>query len=134
MLRGKMIATVAVGVAALWGGVAHADGGGANTEEFSARLNGFNVTGGLPTAGNPGAETGAILTEGTGTLQLDLDKKSHPPMATYTLTFSSLSSDVTQAHIHFGKVHTPGGIMVFFCTNLGNGPAGTPPCPARAEP
>ena len=75
MLRGKMIAAVAVGIAALWGGVAHADGGGANTEEFSARLNGFNVTGGLPTAGNPGAETGAILTEGTGTLQLDLDKK-----------------------------------------------------------
>jgi hypothetical protein len=37
---------------------------------------------------------------------------------------------VTQAHIHFGKIHVPGGIMVFFCTNLGNGPAGTPLCPA----
>lgn len=123
MLRGKMIAAVVAGVVALWGGIAHADGSGANTEEFSARLNGFNVTGGLGAG-----ETGAILTKGTGTLELDLDKKSQ--MATYTLTFSNLSSDVTQAHIHFGKVHTPGGIMVFFCTNLGNGPAGTPPCPA----
>ena len=128
MLRGKMIATVAVGFVVLLGGVAHADGGGANTEEFSARLNGFNVTGGLPTAANPGAETGAILTDGTGTVQFDLDKKAQT--ATYTLTYSGLTSPVLQAHIHFGKVHTPGGIMVFFCTNLGNGPPGTPACPA----
>jgi CHRD domain len=129
MRRQKLIeAVVVAGFAALWGGVALADGGGANTEEYSARLNGFNVTGALPSVANPAAETGAILTDGTGTLQLDVDKKSQ--MATYTLTFSNLSSDVTQAHIHFGKVHTPGGIMVYFCTNLGNGPAGTPMCPA----
>ena len=25
---------------------------------------------------------------------------------------------VSQAHIHFGKSHDPGGILVFFCTNL----------------
>lgn len=31
--------------------------------------------------------------------------------------------------IHFGKDHVAGGIMVFFCSNLGNGPAGTPLCP-----
>ena len=125
MLRGKMIATVAVGVAALWGGVAQAGGRGANTEEFSARLNGFNVTGGLGAG-----ETGAILTDGTGTVQLDLDKKTQT--ATYTLTYSGLTSPVLQAHIHFGKVHVPGGIMIFFCSNLGNGPAGTPACPSDA--
>jgi hypothetical protein len=34
-------------------------------------------------------------------------------MATYTLTFSGLSSAVTQAHIRFGKVHVPGGIIVW---------------------
>ena len=34
-----------------------------------------------------------------------------------------------QAHIHFGKEHVPGGIFAFLCTNLGNGPAGTPACP-----
>ena len=29
-------------------------------------------------------------------------------MATYTLTYSGLTSPVTQAHIHFGKVHVAG--------------------------
>jgi hypothetical protein len=37
---------------------------------------------------------------------------------------------VTQAHIHFGQRGVNGGISVFLCSNLGNGPAGTPPCPA----
>ena len=130
MRRQKLIeAAVVAGVVALWGGVAHADGGGANTEEFSARLNGFNVTGALPSVANPAAETGAILTGGTGTVQLDIDKKAQT--ATYTLTYSGLTSPVLQAHIHFGKVHVPGGIMIFFCSNLGNGPAGTPMCPAN---
>jgi hypothetical protein len=119
---GFIEAVVAAGFVALWGGVVHA-------EDYSARLSGFHVTGGLPTVSNPGAETGAILTDGTGTLQLDLDKKSQT--ATYTLTYSGLTSPVLQAHIHFGKVHTPGGIMVFFCTNLKNGPAGTQTCPAN---
>ena len=32
-------------------------------------------------------------------------------------------------HSH-GKVHVAGGVFVFLCTNLGNGPAGTPACPA----
>ena len=36
---------------------------------------------------------------------------------------------VTQAHIHFGKSHSSGGILVFFCSNLGNAPADTPTCP-----
>jgi hypothetical protein len=115
-------AVVLAGVVALWGGIAHADGGGANNEEYSARLNGFNVTGGLGAG-----ETGAILTDGTGTVQIDLDKKSQT--ANYTITYSGLTSKVLQAHIHFGKVHVAGGIMVFFCTNLGNGPLGTPACP-----
>ena len=36
---------------------------------------------------------------------------------------------ITQAHIHFGKERQPGGVIVFFCTNLNNGPAGTQLCP-----
>ena len=39
------------------------------------------------------------------------------------------SSTVQQAHIHFGQRHTNGGISLFLCTNLGNGPAGTQLCP-----
>jgi hypothetical protein len=98
----------------------------ARAEEFSARLNGFNVTGGLP--GPTAAETGAILTDATGTLQLDFNQKSS--MITYTLSYTGgFSSALTQAHIHFGKIHVPGGIIAFLCTNLSNGPAGTQSCP-----
>jgi len=128
MRRQKLIkAAVVAGFVALWGGVAYADGGGGNNEEFSASLNGFKVTGGL------NAETGAILTGATGTLALELDRKSQT--ATYTLTFSNLSSPVTQAHIHFGKAHVPGGIIVWLCqTTAKPSPVGslTPSCPTTA--
>ena len=48
----------------------------------------------------------------------------------YTLSYSDLTGSVTQAHIHFGNENQAGGISVFLCTNLGNGPAGTQACPA----
>jgi hypothetical protein len=47
----------------------------------------------------------------------------------YQLSYSDLEGAVTQAHIHLGQRATTGSIVVFFCTNLGNGPAGTQPCP-----
>lgn len=113
MLRYPIIrSSLAVGLATLAAGPALA-------QEYKARLNGFFEIGAL------NAETGAILTNGTGKLTLDVDQNS----ATYSLTYSGLTSNVTQAHLHFGKVHVPGGIYTFLCTNLGNGPAGTPACP-----
>jgi len=48
----------------------------------------------------------------------------------YTLSYAELEGNVAQAHIHFGAVGQFGGISVFLCTNLGNGPAGTQSCPA----
>lgn len=96
--------------------------GGENVEKFHATLTGFYEVGGLNN------ETGAILSGGTATADVELDKSAQT--ATYTLTISgTFSSAVTQSHIHFGKVHVPGGILVFFCSNLSNGPAGTPTCP-----
>jgi hypothetical protein len=92
----------------------------AMAQEYRARLNGFFEIGAL------NANTGAVLTNGTGKLTLEVDHNS----ATYSLTYSGLGSNVTQAHLHFGKVHVAGGIYAFLCTNLGNGPAGTPACPA----
>jgi hypothetical protein len=95
--------------------------GNLSAQEFSARLTGFEEVGGIGAG-----QTGAIFSNGTGKLTLDVENDH----LTYKLTYSGLSASVTQAHIHFGKRHVGGGIMVFFCTNLGNGPAGTPACPA----
>jgi CHRD domain len=48
----------------------------------------------------------------------------------WELSYSDLEGAVQQAHIHFGQHSVNGNIVVFLCTNLGNGPAGTQPCPA----
>jgi hypothetical protein len=131
MRRPNLITAAAVaGVVAISGGVAHADGGGANTEEFSARLSGFQELGTI------NAQTGAILSAGTATLKLYLDTSAKT--ISYALTYSDvgttapLTGTVTQAHIHFGTGRDSGGILVYFCTNLSfvghTGP--TPPaCP-----
>jgi len=98
----------------------------AQGEEFTARLSGFNEIGAL----NSTTQTGALLSTGSAKVKVSLDRNAKT--ATYTVTYSGLSNGVTQGHIHFGKNHVPGGVIVFFCSNLGNGPAGTPACPANA--
>ena len=47
----------------------------------------------------------------------------------WTLSYKDMAN-VTQAHLHFGQIGVNGGIATFLCTNLGNGPTGTPMCPA----
>src|SRR5215470_6945390 len=102
----------------------------AYAQEFKARLDGFQELGALNN------QTGAIRSNASGTLRLDLDRKAGT--ATFTLTYTDvgttapLTGTVTQAHIHFGKRHDSGGVLVFFCSNLGNGPAGTPACPPNS--
>jgi hypothetical protein len=54
----------------------------------------------------------------------------HDTAITYELSYEGLESTVTQAHIHLGRPAITGGIVLFLCTNLGNGPAGTQTCPA----
>jgi hypothetical protein len=48
----------------------------------------------------------------------------------WDLSYSDLEGAIQQSHIHFGQAGVNGGISVFLCTNLGNGPAGIQPCPA----
>jgi hypothetical protein len=48
----------------------------------------------------------------------------------YTMTYGDFEGTVTQSHIHVGQPGVNGGISVFLCSNLGNGPAGTQLCPA----
>ena len=70
-----------------------------------------------------------ILSPGSGNVQVNLDRGGGT--ISYTLTYADVTSPVTQAHIHFGKVHTAGGIVAFLCSNQSNPPAGTPPCPEQ---
>ena len=100
-------------------------GAAADAADFSAKFSGFQEVGGIGAA-----QTGAILSPAKANVDLDLDKKTQ--MLTYKLTYSGFVNNVTQAHIHFGKRHVGGGIIVFLCSNMGNGPAGTPLCPATA--
>jgi CHRD domain len=89
----------------------------ANAQTFHADLSGFDEL-----------SPNAVFTPGQGTLTLKLDQKLQ--LVTYTLTYSGLSSNVTQAHIHFGKERDIGGIFVFLCGTAANpGPTGTPLCP-----
>jgi hypothetical protein len=94
----------------------------AHIEKFHADFSGFNETGSL------NAESGAIFSPGHGRLDVWLDRDNQT--LTFELSFSDLSAPVTQSHIHFGKNHMAGGVMVFFCSNLASAPAGTQPCPA----
>lgn len=48
----------------------------------------------------------------------------------WQLSYSDLEGAVQQAHIHLGQPGVNGGITVFLCTNLANGPAGTQSCPS----
>lgn len=75
-------------------------------------------------------EVPALSNPGTGTFIMLIDFSD--TSFQYSLTFSGVSgTGATQAHIHFGQKSVNGGIMVFFCTNLGNGPPGTQACPAN---
>jgi hypothetical protein len=104
-----------VGVVAVLGAGAAATAND-NQRRFSERLSGFEEA---PIT---------LSTPGVGTFRAKIDKAT--ASIDYTLTFSGLESNVTQAHIHFGGPWEGGPVIVFLCTNLNNGPAGTQTCPA----
>ena len=72
---------------------------------------------------------GTIITTATATFTATVNNDS---TLTYTLTYNNLSSSVLQSHIHVGATKVAGDITIFLCSNLGNGPAGTPACPDDA--
>jgi hypothetical protein len=72
---------------------------------------------------------GTVITDATGTFVATVNNDS---TITYTLTYNNLSSAVLQSHIHIGATKTSGGVSIFLCSNLNNGPAGTPACPDDA--
>jgi len=83
-------------------------------EKFKATLIGYE-------------EVPALSTTGFGTFTMTIDPSD--TFFDYQVQYSSFVGNVTQSHIHIGQKSVNGGIMVFFCTNLGNGPPGTQTCP-----
>jgi hypothetical protein len=71
----------------------------------------------------------ALSTTGNGSFNARISDRRQE--IDYRLSYAGLEGNVAQAHIHFGARAQSGGISVFLCTNLGNGPAGTQLCPAQ---
>src|SRR5262249_14226244 len=82
-------------------------------EIVRAVLVGFNEVPTLSSAAS--GRFSAVIDEDAGTITWELSYKGLPR--------------VTQSHIHSGRTAIKGGVMVFFCSNLGTGPAGTQACP-----
>ncbi|MFC7496293.1 MULTISPECIES: CHRD domain-containing protein [unclassified Nocardioides] len=87
-----------------------------DTRRVSAFLDGYSET---PLA---------LSTPGEGFFRASVDQARQE--IRYRLSFGGVPTAVTQAHIHFGSPSQSGGVSVFLCTNLGNGPVGTQACPA----
>ena len=130
MLRLKiLVASLVAAVVAFSANCGYADESSAGSNEFSARLSGFNEIGSIPTTvtvtalGTPAptSYTGAVLSNGSGTVTLDLDRNAGT--IAYTLKYQNVgvtppkTGTVLFSHIHFGKSRDSGGILVFFCTN-----------------
>jgi hypothetical protein len=111
-------AIIAAAAVAVTASAAMADGDkskGANTTNLREQLTGYEE--------NPLA----ISTSGSGRFRAQINDRAQT--ITYSLSYADLEAAVTQAHIHFGSESQVGGVSVFLCTNLGNGPAGTQACP-----
>jgi hypothetical protein len=70
----------------------------------------------------------ALSTTGNGEFKANIAKGE--TSISWELRYADLEGSVTQAHIHLGGKAQSGGIMIFLCSNLGNGPEGTQACPA----
>jgi hypothetical protein len=114
--RRRLQLVLAVGLLSLFAAVGVAAAGGWGGDKFRERLTGYEET---PLA---------ISTTGNGKFDARISRFSDE--IDYRLSYEELEGNVLQAHIHFGARAQSGGISVFLCTNLGNGPAGTQACPA----
>jgi hypothetical protein len=80
----------------------------------TARLRGFD-------------EVPAISSSGGG--RFDATINADGTEVQWELSYFNMVGHVTQAHIHFAQKGVNGGIVVFLCSNLDNGPIGTAHCP-----
>lgn len=108
--------TIAAGIALAVGGVslALADSDGSS---FTTNLTGYQETPATINSSGSGEFAAKISPDGS--------------QIQYVLRYRDLTTNVTQAHIHFGRPGLTGSIVLFLCTN-GTPPQGVPapqPCP-----
>jgi hypothetical protein len=110
-----LIATLAVAATALGiAAFALAGGSGAGFNHLRATMSGYQ-------------EVPAVSSTGSADFMADVSNDGSS--ISWQLSYGGLEGAVQQSHIHFGQRSVNGGISVFLCTNLGNGPAGTQTCP-----
>lgn len=114
-MAGPSFRLLCVALGTFAGGAALAHGDHDDDDQAKARLSSYQ-------------EVPALSTAATAVFKARLAAGQ----ISYELSYRGLESDATQAHIHFGQKSVNGGIAVFLCSNLGNGPAGTQACPLRA--
>jgi len=85
-----------------------------SAQEIKTRLTGYQETPLTINSNGSGEFTAKIVKLKDGGFVID-----------YELTYRDLSSNVQQAHIHFGRPAISGMIILFLCTNLAP-PAGVP--------
>jgi hypothetical protein len=113
--RRRLQLVLALGLVSLLGavGVAVATGG----RDIRERLTGYEE---VPTLSSPAS----------GEFKVRMNRFSDE--IEWRLSYRGFTTDVTQAHIHFGARAINGGISVWLCqTGQPNAPAGTAQCPAR---
>ena len=114
---------LAVGVAVLGAaGVLDTAAIAHDRSKFSAGLSGYEEVPTLSTGGNGFFK--ASINRGQSEIRYTLSYRG-------PFDANPSGGTVTQAHIHLGARAVNGGISAFLCNNLGNGPAGTPACPAE---
>ena len=70
---------------------------------------------------NAANEPGGVTSNGTGTADYTVDGGT----VSYTVTFSGLSANANQAHIHVGPAGVNGGVTVPFTSQVPHSNAGT---------
>lgn len=73
-------------------------------------------------------EVPALNTAGGGFFEATINEDGSE--LAWELRYFNMKGNVLQAHLHFGQMGVNGGIVVFLCSNLGNGPFGTQTCPS----
>ena len=113
-MRRSRLAVAAAVVVGIGGFTAAATTAGDRSGNFKTDMTGYE-------------EVPTLSTPGNG--QVDVRVAKDGQSLQFVLHYRATETPVTQSHIHFGGKAFNGGIVIFFCSNLGNGPAGTPACP-----